>query len=105
MVRDLCQNVGDAYARPCPPSFTPEPWAFSNAYLIQLLAQPAASPLLTDQMLIHDPELRGFVVLYAEDEAHFLADFANAFRRLTLARQRWARIGLDMIHARHSAVC
>ena len=88
-----------------PNVFTPEPWVFSNAYLIQLLAQPDASPLLTDQTLIHDPELREFVVLYAEDEAHFLTDFANAFRRSTLARQRWARIGLDMIHARHSAVC
>ena len=87
-----------------PNVFTPEPWVFSNAYLIQLLAQPDASPLLTDQALIHDPELREFVVLYAEDEAHFLADFANAFRRLTLARQDGPELHWTIIHRWRSAI-
>src|SRR5947207_14334491 len=61
--------------------FTPQPWTFTNAYFTQLLAQPAL--LNTDTALIDDPELRPFVELYAANEARFLADFADAFRRLT----------------------
>jgi L-ascorbate peroxidase len=64
-------------------SFTPDPWAFSNSYFIQVLAQNDAALLPSDQALRNDPELRRFVELYADDEAHFLTDFADAFRRLT----------------------
>ena len=64
-------------------SFTPEPWVFSNAYFIQLLAQNKSALLGTDTALLDDPELRQFVELYAADESRFLADFAEAFTRLT----------------------
>jgi L-ascorbate peroxidase len=63
--------------------FTPDPWVFSNAYFVQLLAQNESALLGTDTALLRDPELRPFVELYAADEARFRADFADAFRRLT----------------------
>jgi L-ascorbate peroxidase len=72
-------TLGHAQRRP----FTPDPWVFSNSYFVELLADKHDALLLTDQALLHDPELRQFVELYAEDEARFLTDFANAFRRLT----------------------
>lgn len=65
-------------------AFTPDPWVFSNAYFVELLAHGAGVLLLpTDGALLQDPELRPLVELYAQDEAHFLADFAAAFRRMT----------------------
>jgi L-ascorbate peroxidase len=64
-------------------SFTPHPWVFSNAYFVQLLALNESPLLGTDTALVRDPELRPFVELYAADEPRFLADFADAFRRLT----------------------
>jgi L-ascorbate peroxidase len=72
-------TLGHAQRRP----FTPDPWVFSNSYFIELLAQKHDALLLTDQALLHDPELRQFVELYGADEGRFLADFADAFRRLT----------------------
>ena len=72
-------TLGHTQRRP----FTPNPWAFSNEYFVQLVAQKESVPHPTDEALLHDPELRHFVELYAEDEARFLADFADAFRRLT----------------------
>jgi L-ascorbate peroxidase len=72
-------TLGHAQRRP----FTPDPWVFSNSYFIQLLAHQEGALLLSDQALVNDPELRPFVELYAEDEARFLADFADAFRRLS----------------------
>ena len=56
---------------------------FSNSYFVQLLAQDEGTRLGTDTALVDDPELRPFVELYAADEGRFLADFADAFRRLT----------------------
>jgi L-ascorbate peroxidase len=61
---------------------TPDPWVFSNSYFVQLLAR-ADTLIQTDHALLRDPELRQLVELYAEDEARFRADFADAFRRLT----------------------
>jgi L-ascorbate peroxidase len=72
-------TLGHTQRRP----FTPNPWAFSNSYFIQLLAQSEGTLLGTDTALLDDPELRPFVELYAQDESRFLADFAAAFRRLT----------------------
>jgi L-ascorbate peroxidase len=72
-------TLGHAQRRP----FTSDPWTFSNAYYLQLLAAPDSMVLGTDQALVRDPELRPFVELYARDEARFLADFADAYRRLT----------------------
>jgi len=64
-------------------SFTANPWEFSNSYFVLLLADNGSALLGTDTALVHDPELRPFVELYAADEARFQADFAAAFRRLT----------------------
>jgi L-ascorbate peroxidase len=72
-------TLGHTQRRP----FTPNPWVFSNAYFTQLLAQNEGTLIGTDTALLDDPELRRFVEVYAADEACFLADFANAFRRLT----------------------
>jgi L-ascorbate peroxidase len=72
-------TLGHAQRRP----FTPDPWVFSNAYFSQVLAQNNSALLPSDQTLLDDPELRQFVELYAADESRFLADFADAFRRLT----------------------
>ena len=44
---------------------------FSNSYFVTLLAAPDSMILGTDQALVHDPELRPFVELYAQDEARF----------------------------------
>jgi L-ascorbate peroxidase len=71
-------TLGHAQRRP----FTADQSVFSNTYFIQVLAQHDAL-LSTDRALLHDPELRHYVELYATDEARFLADFADAFRRLT----------------------
>jgi L-ascorbate peroxidase len=72
-------TLGHTQRRP----FTLNPWVFSNSYYVQLLAQTESALLGTDTALLDDPELRPFVELYAADEARFLADFADAFRRLT----------------------
>jgi L-ascorbate peroxidase len=63
--------------------FTHDPWVFSNSYFVELLSGTSASLILTDNALVRDPGLHQFVELYAQDEAQFFADFADAFRRLT----------------------
>jgi L-ascorbate peroxidase len=64
--------------------FTPDIWVFSNSYYIELLAHPADGKMLpSDEALLRDPELRELVELYAANEARFLSDFADAYRRLT----------------------
>jgi L-ascorbate peroxidase len=85
-------TLGHTQRRP----FTPEPWVFSNAYFVQLIALGESALLGTDTALLHDPELRPFVELYATEESRFLADFADAFRRLT-----W--LGNDATHPRAAA--
>ena len=72
-------TLGHTQRRP----FTPDPWVFSNSYYSEVLAESQVVPLPTDQALLQDAELRHFVELYAADEPRFLADFADAFRRLT----------------------
>ncbi len=72
-------TLGHTQRRP----FTPNPWVFSNAYFVQLLAEPETALLGTDTALLDDPELRPYVELYAADDARFRSDFAAAFRRLT----------------------
>jgi len=64
-------------------SFTDNPWKFSNAYFVQLVAIGRSAVLATDTELLHDAELRPLVELYARDEARFFQDFARSFRRLT----------------------
>jgi L-ascorbate peroxidase len=72
-------TLGHTQRRP----FTPQPWVFSNAFFVQLLTQNGSALLGTDTALLQDPELRPFVELYAADEARFVAEFAEAFRRMT----------------------
>jgi L-ascorbate peroxidase len=72
-------TLGHTQRRP----FTSHPWVFSNAYFVQLLAQDKSPLLGTDTAMVGDPDLRPFVELYAANESRFLADFADAFRRLT----------------------
>jgi L-ascorbate peroxidase len=72
--------LGHTQRRP----FTRDPWRFSNAYFVQLVAEEGRSTILgTDTALLNDPELRPFVELYARDAASFQLDFADAYRRLT----------------------
>jgi L-ascorbate peroxidase len=72
-------TLGHAQRRPV----TADPFVFSNSYFVELLGEDIAAFLPSDQTLLNDPELRPFVELYARDEARFLADFADTFRRLT----------------------
>jgi L-ascorbate peroxidase len=75
-------TLGKANGRP----FTRDYLDFSNDYFVRLLGQdhdPETGLLPSDRALLDDPELRPFVELYARDEAAFLRDFADAFRRLT----------------------
>jgi catalase (peroxidase I) len=72
-------TLGHAQRRP----LTRDPWVFSNSYFVELLADNDPGRLQSDQALLRDPELRQFVEAYAADEHRFLADFADAFRRLT----------------------
>ena len=72
-------TLGFAQRRP----FTPEPWVFSNAYFRQLLSGPVDHMLITDQVLLGDPELRPLVELYAADASRFFGDFIWAYRRLS----------------------
>jgi L-ascorbate peroxidase len=64
-------------------AFTPDPMVFSNSYFQALLATPERAPLISDRTLVRDAEFRGWVEVYAADEACWFADFADAFRRLT----------------------
>jgi L-ascorbate peroxidase len=75
-------TLGHAGGRP----FTNEPFTFSNGYfraLLESASDPARGLLASDRALLDDPELRELVQEYAEDEAAFFTDFANAYRRLT----------------------
>jgi catalase (peroxidase I) len=64
---------------------------FSNAYYTQLVELKGSRILQTDTAILDDPELRPYVELYAQDEAKFWADFADAYRRLTwLGNERGA---------------
>jgi L-ascorbate peroxidase len=74
------------WARPRGGRSRATPNTFSNAYFRELLAADAAPGLgllPSDRALLQDPELRPIVELYARDEATFLADFADAYVRLT----------------------
>ncbi|HEX8968464.1 MAG TPA: peroxidase family protein [Chloroflexota bacterium] len=63
--------------------FTADPLVFSNAYFVHLVEGQDDALLTSDRALLRDPQLRSYVELYAADEARFMADFADAFRRLT----------------------
>jgi L-ascorbate peroxidase len=76
-------TLGKANGRP----FTRDYLHFSNDYFVSLLGQdddPEIGLLPSDRALLDDPELRPYVELYARDEAAFVQDFAEAFRRMTL---------------------
>jgi L-ascorbate peroxidase len=75
-------TLGAAAGRP----FTADPLTFSNSYFRHLVADDGAAGtdlLPSDRALLDDPELRALVELYARDEARFLEDFRDAYRRLT----------------------
>jgi L-ascorbate peroxidase len=63
--------------------FTHDPWVFSNSFYTQLVERQGSALLSTDTALLDDPELRPFVELYAQDQDRFLADFADAYCRMT----------------------
>jgi catalase (peroxidase I) len=59
---------------------------FSNSYFRHVLGNaddPQTGLLDSDRALLDDPELRLYVELYARDERQFVADFVDAYRRLT----------------------
>jgi catalase (peroxidase I) len=75
-------------------AFTEDTFVFSNSYFVELLAAPERSTLSSDQTLLSDPELRGYVEQYAGDQALFWSDFSEALRRLTwLGNEAEARSG------------
>lgn len=83
-VRDLvalsgAHTLGFTQRKP----FTHDPWVFSNSYFTQLVELKGSGLLGTDTALIDDPELRPYVELYARDQDRFMADFADAYFRLT----------------------
>src|SRR5215472_363323 len=53
-------------------AFTGDPMAFSNSYFKVLTSGDAATLLDSDRALLDDPDLRGWVERYAQDEARFL---------------------------------
>ncbi len=63
--------------------FTIDPWVFSNSYFTQLVDLKGSPLLQTDTAMLDDPELRPYVELYAKDQEAFMADFADAYRRLS----------------------
>jgi L-ascorbate peroxidase len=83
-VRDLvvlsgAHTLGHTQRKP----FTSDPWVFSNSYYTQLVELKGSALLGTDTAMIEDPELRPYVELYARDQDQFLADFADAYYRMT----------------------
>jgi L-ascorbate peroxidase len=72
-------TLGHTQRRP----FTDDPWVFSNSYFRQLVALNGSALLSTDTAILEDSELRPFVELYARDEDRFLADFADAYYRMS----------------------
>jgi catalase (peroxidase I) len=64
-------------------AFTDDPWRFSNAYYVQLVARGGSALLPSDAELLRDSELRSYVERYAQSQTLFFEDFASAFRRLT----------------------
>jgi L-ascorbate peroxidase len=72
-------TLGHTQRRP----FTEDPWVFSNSYFTQLVEASGPTLLGTDTTMIDDPELRPYVELYARDRDQFLADFSEAYYRLT----------------------
>jgi L-ascorbate peroxidase len=63
--------------------FTRDPWVFSNSYFTQLVELSGSLLLQTDTAMLEDPELRPYVELYAQDAERFMADFADAYRRMS----------------------
>ena len=75
-------TLGSSAGRP----FTRDPEIFSNSYFQHVISgvDEAGTTLLeSDRALLDDPELRGWVELYAQDRQRFFEDFADAYYRLT----------------------
>jgi len=75
-------TMGRTNGRP----FTDDPFRFSNAYYRLLMRdeEARAHMLQTDRAMVFDGECRAFVEAFAMDEALFAAEFAIAYRKLTL---------------------
>jgi adenylate cyclase len=68
-------------------TFTDDPFRFTNSYfrlLIQGNDRARAHLLKTDNLLLDDPGCRGWAAAYAMDQDLFFADFAAAYRKMTL---------------------
>jgi adenylate cyclase len=68
-------------------SFTDDPFRFTNSYfrlLVQGNDKARAHLLKTDNLLLDDPGCRGWAAAYAMDQDLFFADFAAAYRKMTL---------------------
>jgi adenylate cyclase len=64
--------------------FTDDWFKFNNSFFKALLAGDTGNMLKTDKVLLDDPECRGHIERYAEDQDAFFKDFANAYRKMTL---------------------
>ncbi|XP_052195568.1 L-ascorbate peroxidase 3-like [Diospyros lotus] len=65
--------------------WTRDPLKFDNSYYVELLNKESNGllKLPTDMALVEDPEFRQYVVLYAEDEEAFFADYAASHKKLS----------------------
>ncbi|URE21493.1 peroxidase [Musa troglodytarum] len=66
-------------------AWTVEPLKFDNSYFIELLKGETEGllKLPTDNALLHDPEFRRYVELYAKDEELFFKDYAESHKKLS----------------------
>ncbi|KAJ8461546.1 hypothetical protein OPV22_034472 [Ensete ventricosum] len=66
-------------------AWTVEPLKFDNSYFIELLKGETEGllKLPTDTALLHDPEFRRYVELYAKDEELFFKDYAESHKKLS----------------------
>ncbi|OWM80411.1 hypothetical protein CDL15_Pgr019691 [Punica granatum] len=65
--------------------WTQEPLQFDNSYFVELLKGETEGllKLPTDEALVHDPEFRPYVELYAKDEEAFFRDYAISHKKLS----------------------
>ncbi|GAB4847554.1 L-ascorbate peroxidase 3 [Ancistrocladus abbreviatus] len=65
--------------------WTKDPLKFDNSYYVELLKGDSGEllKLLTDEVLVDDPEFRRYVELYAKDEEAFFRDYAESHKKLS----------------------
>ncbi|KAL7610600.1 hypothetical protein Lser_V15G12316 [Lactuca serriola] len=65
--------------------WTKDPFKFDNSYFLELLKGDSEGllKLPTDKALLHDPNFRTYVELYANDEDVFFKDYAESHKKLS----------------------